>query len=59
MRDRVRELDPAASDPRVIAPAHLDSRVAAHLLARLVHAGVAGEHQSGHYQCLRTRAAFR
>ena len=56
--DRVRQLDPAAADPRMIAPAHLERGVLAHLLAGLVDARFAGEHQPRHHQRLRAGAAF-
>ncbi len=56
--DRMRQLDPAAPDPRMIAAPDLDRGVLGDLLAGLVDLALGDEHQAGHDQRLRARAAL-
>jgi hypothetical protein len=42
----------------MVTSAHFQCRILAHLLARLGQLRLAGEHESGHHQRLRTRAAL-
>ena len=58
MLDRMRQLDPAARHPGVIAPAHIERRVQGQLLAGLGQFLFAAEHQPRHDQRLRARPAL-
>src|SRR3546814_2667508 len=58
MVEPVRELDPPARHPRMIAPAHPDRRVRRHLLPRPLALALADEHQPRHHQPLRPPPRF-
>lgn len=58
MIERMGQLDPAAADPGMIAPAHRDRRIRGQLLAGLVDPRLPGKHQPRHHQRLRPGAAF-
>src|SRR3546814_11020289 len=58
MVEPVRELDPPARHPRMIAPAHLDRRLRRHLLPRLLDLALADEHQPRPHQRLRPLPRF-
>lgn len=59
MLQRMRQFDPAAADPGVIASSDLKRRVLWQLLTGFRQLCFPGEYQSCHHQRLRPGAAFR
>ena len=58
MVERVRQLDPSAADPGVVAPAHLERGIGRQLEPRLVEPPIARPHRARHHQRGRPAAAF-
>jgi hypothetical protein len=58
MGERVGQLHPAPTDPRVVASAHIKRCIPGHRLAGFVDALLADEHEARHHQRLRARPAL-